>query len=178
MLIGLSAPAKSGKDQVGSILAGRGFVRKSFAAQVKAIAKKLFSLDDEQLHTYEGKETIDPRWQTTPRAILQQIGGLMRGIHPKVWTRFVFSEFSPGSNVVITDVRYPSELAEIREHGGYVVRINRPGAGSRTGAADDSETALNAFDGWDYVINNDGTLDDLEDKVLGMLHYLRAKAGQ
>ena len=89
---------------------------------------------------------------------------------------------------IITDVRFPNEAQAIKDRGGIVIRVNRnkqcgscenifignaecPACGSGNwvyGNIDSnhtSETALDDYDGFDYVIENDGTVQDLIDKV-------------
>ena len=67
--------------------------------------------------------------------------------------------------VVIDDVRFLNEVEMIRRLGGRVIRIDRPGPNENTHA---SENELNDFDGWDGVIVNDGTLEDLAERVREM----------
>jgi hypothetical protein len=68
------------------------------------------------------------------------------------------------SNWIITDVRFPNEAQAIKDRGGIIIRIERPGGESHCGGAHASETALDDYD-FDIVINNDGTIDELIDKV-------------
>lgn len=101
---------------------------------------------------------------------------------------------SPGytNNWIITDVRFPNEAKAIKDRGGIMIRINRPqfmidgrvllkeektsalkARASRPNNAiglmfkDEhaSETGLDDYDKFDYVIENDGTVQDLIDKV-------------
>tara|TARA_R110002072_G_scaffold39942_7_gene113927 strand:- start:6370 stop:7080 length:711 start_codon:yes stop_codon:yes gene_type:complete len=72
-------------------------------------------------------------------------------------------------NWIVTDVRFPNEAKAIKEKGGILIRINRPqyldnGLVIRKDEHP-SETALDDYDEFDYVIENDGTVQDLIDKV-------------
>lgn len=63
---------------------------------------------------------------------------------------------------IITDVRFPSEADAIREHGGVLIRVNR-----NTGYIDNhpSETSLDNYPDFDYIINNedlDKTIKEVE----------------
>ena len=70
-------------------------------------------------------------------------------------------------NWIITDVRFPNEFDAIKAKGGLMVRVNRPGYDTSM-VAHPSETALDGHD-FDVVIENNGDLDDLKQKVLKML---------
>lgn len=59
--------------------------------------------------------------------------------------------------VVCDDVRFPNEADAIRARGGIVVRIDRPGAGSSSGADHASEQL--DFEP-DYTIHNNGSRAD------------------
>lgn len=73
---------------------------------------------------------------------------------------------------VITDVRYPNEAEAIKNLGGVLIRIDR-----NTGFTDNhiSETALDNYDGWDYVIDNNGTLENLFNQVKEIYGKIREK---
>ena len=67
-------------------------------------------------------------------------------------------------DVVVPDVRFRNEVEAIRKVGGYVWRVERPGAGLKgaTGAHI-SETGQESIpeELFSWVIDNSGTLDDL-----------------
>ena len=64
---------------------------------------------------------------------------------------------------VITDVRFPDEAQAIKDWGGVLWRVDRPGLVGGDGHA--SETAMDDYRGWDEVIVNDGTIAELRAKV-------------
>lgn len=79
-------------------------------------------------------------------------------------------------NWIITDVRFPNELEAIKNKGGIVIRVNREISKeedvnqSLLGAMSNykehpSETALDNYQNFDYIIENDGTMKDLVEKV-------------
>ncbi len=105
--------------------------------------------------------------QMTVREFLQKLGteGLRNNLHNQVWVNALFSDYKEGDNLIITDVRFPNEAKAIKDLGGVVVRIERMKtadmiAGPGGTQLHPSETSL---DGWnfDYVINNNGTLQEL-----------------
>lgn len=81
----------------------------------------------------------------------------------KAWGRKV-SEFDVDKmHVLVDDVRFINELNVIKEHGGLIAKIERPGFDGANNHA--SETSLDDYDGWDGKILNDGTLEEFEKKV-------------
>lgn len=105
----------------------------------------------------------------TPRLVLQLLGteGGRDVIHPNIWVNATLGDLKETDHVIVTDVRFPNEVEGIKRKGGKVVKIIRPSVVSTS--THPSETSLNNYTDWDYVIVNDGTLDDLEKKVLEML---------
>lgn len=84
-------------------------------------------------------------------------------------------------NWIITDMRFPNEMDAVKAKGGITIRVNRKGfpiTHSKTGETHllsrdaftehPSETALDDHK-FDYVIDNDGTISDLIDKVKEIL---------
>lgn len=79
------------------------------------------------------------------------------------------------SNWIITDMRFPNELEAVKAKGGITIRVNRPTKdllGNNVNAQlpltimtqHSSETALDDAK-FDYVIDNNGTIEDLIQKV-------------
>ncbi len=82
--------------------------------------------------------------------------------------------------VIITDVRFWNEFRAIREAGGFNVRTIRPGAGLQGAYAEHvSETQQAEIPDGEFhgVIQNDGTLADLEGKVEQFLAWCRSRKG-
>lgn len=72
--------------------------------------------------------------------------------------------------IVITDVRFADEAAMVRELGGKLIQITRPGTGGGAGTHE-SETAGTEF-APDAVVHNSGTLQDLQSTAIAQLHDL------
>ena len=66
-------------------------------------------------------------------------------------------------NWIITDVRFPNEAKAVKDRGGILIRINRPGF-ENTGDHL-SEIALDDYKNFDTIIINDGTIEDLSKKI-------------
>lgn len=72
------------------------------------------------------------------------------------------------SNIVVTDVRFPNEADKIRELGGFIITVERPGLESTDTHISEQLPCVG-----DYTIVNDGTLDDLATKVEELFNELR-----
>lgn len=150
MLLGLLGYGTSGKDAVGSILVrDHGFTRLAFADPLKDIARDLYG--------WNGAK------DDAGRRLLQSVGMEYRErMGADYWLRRVFEQYDPSVPTVITDVRLPNEIDAIRERGGLLLRIDRPGVGPANEHI--TESAWRAY-APDAVIVNDGTLEDLERAV-------------
>jgi len=68
-------------------------------------------------------------------------------------------------NWIISDVRFPNEAKSIKDREGVLIRIIRPLTEDKIISNHESENALDHYNDWDYVINNDGSIEDLYHKV-------------
>lgn len=77
------------------------------------------------------------------------------------------------SGVAISDVRFKNEALAIKSAGGIVVKMQRPGVEPLGDHISEHD-----LDGWafDYVIENDEDLDDLEDRAIWLYHNMVAVA--
>lgn len=176
-----------------------GFVKVSLADELKRICKRVFAFSEEQLWgPSEKRNEPDARYAgLTPRRALQTLGTEWgRACYENVWVEYTLrmaaellkdreleydartgSGYLPFSNnnykgVVIPDVRFKNEIDGLRKGGAKLVRVKRPGAGL-TGAAGEhsSETEQDEVPDstFDFVLENDGSLEDLQKKILGIL---------
>ena len=67
--------------------------------------------------------------------------------------------------VMISDVRYKNELAKIREAGGTLIRVIRKGVDIASNHTSESEMAGISDNSFHMVVQNDGTLENLREKV-------------
>lgn len=195
LLIGLSGKAGSGKSTVGDYLAGaHGYAQFAFAGALKDIVQAAFHFTDKQM--VSGKESIDPRFGKSPRWCLQHFGTAFRAIWPAIWIHNLrqeilsFLSMNGQHPIVVTDVRFRDEAEAIKGMGGVLVRIKRGKTGGvqagtpvpldacatapcATGIPGHiSELDLDAYEDWDEVIRNDGTLSELASRVEDMLTAL------
>lgn len=184
MIIGIAGKAQAGKDTTARMI---DFLRKypkaswqtywesdipfdyednivHFADLLKYVAEYMLSIPVYTMQSMKGKSmTFDWLDGMTGREFLQKLGTAVRNeVHPDFWTRALFIREKSNQNLIIPDVRFPNEAQIIKDHGGILIRIERPGAGAGNHI---SEIALDDYRGWDIVIDNVGTLEDLYKQV-------------
>lgn len=175
-LVGIIGRAGSGKDTVATMMPA---IRIAFADPMKEALVTIF--DWERILLWgpsELRNTVDDRFVTpdgqplTVRHAAQTIGTEWgrRLIDEQLWVKLGIiraqQEMDRLNRVVITDVRFLNEAKAIQDAGGEVWRVVRPGAGL-TGAAalHPSEIEQDQIRA-DFEIQNNGTLEELKDKVL------------
>ena len=137
----------------------------NFSDAVKQICMRAFGLTTEEVYDplVKGvKLTAYP--YETPRSIMQRVGtDLFRKEWPNVWVEAWEREAIRHPHVVVTDLRFLNEFNMIKRRWGVVIRVKRPGMNDSD--EHQSETETESFDA-DSTIMNDGSLEDLEKKVL------------
>jgi hypothetical protein len=175
MIIGLYSPApQSGKTAVANMLAQEGFAAVSFASPLKRMACEfLVSLgyreDEATRLVWTDKPFVVPEVGCSVRHILQTLGtewGRER-LGPDLWVRCWEAQASRQDRVIADDVRFPNEAQAVKAKGGRMWKIVRPSA--THDGQHISEGSLDDWDGFDAVIQNDGSLSDLRAKVLALL---------
>ena len=170
-LIGLYSPAPGcGKTTVADLFIEH--QRVSFAAPLKrAVCNMLHDLGVAGVHyAYTDKEAIIPEINVSARHMMQTLGTEWGRacIHPDFWVMIARAKtqriMADGRSVVIDDVRFPNEAAMIRDLGGELWRIDRPGVSYNGDHS--SEGGLEDITP-DRVIVNDGTIDQLLEKIYG-----------
>ena len=121
--------------------------------------------------------------QLTPRLLLQLLGTQCGReiIHPELWVNALFADYTPkmiqvGSHVdklsweeeypnwLVTDCRFPNEIEAIYARGGITIRVDRGDLKSTDNH--ESETALDNYSNFDYIINNPtGSIEYLIDEI-------------
>ena len=71
-------------------------------------------------------------------------------------------------NWLITDCRFPNELEAVKTHKGITIKVIRD-SGNTIGTTHASETALDDYTKWDYVVDNNGSFEDLKTQVFSIL---------
>jgi hypothetical protein len=180
MIIGLVGFIGAGKGSVRDILVREhGYHGFAFADALKDAVATIFTwprglLEGDSNASRAFRERVDPWWshklgyEVTPRLILQKMGteACRHGIADNIWIAALEKRIHGYEDVVISDCRFPNELDFVRSAGGVIVRVKR---GEEPSLEEQmkmhiSETAWNSVVP-DYVIDNDGTLQELKDKI-------------
>jgi hypothetical protein len=201
MIIGICGFIGSGKDTVADYLTNfHEFRRESFANSLKDAVAQVFGWDRTMLEgrtkqAREWREQVDPWWsdrlkmpELTPRWVLQHWGTEVcrHGFHDDIWIASLENKLrNSEDDVVISDCRFPNEIAAIKRAGGQVVRVvrgpepewydaalafNRGENGNMRWATSKSQlnklkihASETAWVGtkFDAVLDNNGSLDDL-----------------
>lgn len=191
MIIGLGFRARVGKDAVAEYLVKKyGFKQTFYAESLKNACREIFHLTDEQLYG-NLKEEVDAFWGVTPRFMFQFVGTeCMRNVYGQdVWVRSLKRRIEKDSvsNWVISDVRFFTEAEAIKNWGGVLIHVDRKGVPKPAKirlppkwyrpwpkyVEHISETQLRDYKGWDVVIDNNGTLDDLYRRVDQLMEEFR-----
>jgi hypothetical protein len=141
MIIGICGLIGSGKDTVADYLVNvHGFRRESFAGTLKDAAAAVFGWDRTLLEgrtkaSREWREQVDTWWaqrlnmpSLTPRWVLQYWGTevMRRGFHDDIWIACIENKLrNSGDNIVLSDCRFPNEIASLRSASGVIVRTCR-----------------------------------------------------
>jgi len=180
----------------------RPWVVKKFSGKLKQMASLLTGIPLVKFEDQEFKEQLMPldwveQWVegTTKyyklmkvRDFLQRLGteAVRDGLHKNAWVNALMSDYvinkeywndiANGRDIgdgypswIITDCRFPNEFKAIKDKGGIVIRINRDGI--KPINAHPSEIALDDFN-FDYVIENNGSLEDLKESVNFILNKI------
>jgi hypothetical protein len=174
MLLGISGYAQAGKDTIADRLCEvHGFRRVAFADLLRRCAEALdpiVGVDPDgspvtyretlEYNGYEASKQLFPEF----RGILQRLGTDVgrKLLSDNIWVDATLASLEDGVDYVVTDARFTNEAEAILKEGGMMVRVSRQG----TGPINDhpSETALDHWK-FDHIIENDGTIEELNDKV-------------
>lgn len=160
MIIGISGKKRSGKDTIYELIkkrSGYSVARAAFGDQIKEEVARVTGMAVP--HIEENKERFRPMLQWWGADFRRHYNG------DRYWLErmlFRMRSIRDPEVLVITDVRYPNEAEVVKEAGGILLRVER-----KTGLKDphSSENLLDDFKEFDYRLDNNGTLEDLEEEV-------------
>jgi hypothetical protein len=194
MLIGLVGLIGSGKDTVANrMVTHHDFVRDSFAKSLKDAVSNIFGWDRKMLEgdTKESRawrEKPDHFWsekfnkETTPREILQYFGTeVCRGhMLDTIWVDSCMARYK-GNATVISDTRFINEIRTIKKNGGKIILVKRGKLPTK------EEMKSNGIhrsewdwidESFDHVIDNSGTLEELNDNVDNLINSINRRQGR
>lgn len=174
-LIAFAGKAGAGKDTAAHLMQDRvwddfpcdAVVITGFAKRMKKALKVIFDIDFEQLSRVEKEAKLD--WLgKSPREIMQSFGTEWgRSVHEDLWVQLLERQMydSPskhGEVWLLTDCRFPNEVAWVKRKGGRVLWIERDGIAPVRSHV--SEYAIGPQD-CDETVLNLGTREDLAIEV-------------
>jgi adenylate kinase family enzyme len=191
VIIGICGLIGSGKNTVAEhLMEEHTFTPVSFAETLKDAAASIFDWNRDMLEgaTAEARaarEVKDEWWSerlgfdVTPRYMLQFMGTevMREKLHQDIWALSLERKLSKElantwMDFVISDVRFPNEVAMIRRLGGKIWHVRRGDLptwfGTDPADVHESEKAWNN-ERFDHVLYNDHTIEDLKravDKLL------------
>ena len=194
-IIGLTGAAGAGKDSTADIIQELvpGTARFAFATALRAEIAEAWGIDQRLLEDQARKAVPHDQlalrfcsdagfpqyaWElsslpaVTPRGIMQRWGDYRRFsdpdyfVLPALRARLLAVE-EQRPMLLVTDVRYPNEAAWLRNVGGELWRVVRPGV---IGRGHESEVALDDAPA-DHVITNDRGFEHLRRIVVDLLTH-------
>lgn len=156
MIVGISGKAQSGKDTIGNILVTKyGFTRVASADALKRIARNIFGWDAVK--------------DDKGRKFLQDLAMAVRGYNQDYWINLTLQDITRNTvlngknmNFVVTDVRFLNEVEYLKKNGASIIRVNRPGIQLLDHV---SETELDNYTSFSFVVENNGTINELENDI-------------
>ena len=156
ILVGLVGYSGSGKDSLAAELCRfGGYTRYAFADSLKSLllaTDKTFGNSLERLEDWKRKGLHDTREK------LQNLGQRLRDYDSEFWIRSMPAVLA--DRAIVTDIRYPNELDWVKERGGTVVAIRRPGFGPVNDHQSESNTTR-LLELADITLTNHDTVAEL-----------------
>lgn len=182
-IIGLNGVARAGKDTVAGILHDLyGYEVASFSDMLNQALIALNPWTGPWLQDFGREEKYEryadmiekigyesaknnPEIRRLLQAMGTEVGRNLLG--EDLWVDALFKSIRDKPLVAITNVRFPNEYYATKQRQGVVWRIIRPGFTPALGHV--SDTALDHVKDWDEIIDNNGGLEDLANKVIESL---------
>ena len=158
----MSGKSRSGKNTAAEVILGKyDGITLAFADDIKTIAYDYFGWHGEK--------------DEFGRKLLQDIGTSGRNYNEDIWVNRVIrllkwwaSGTADHQLAVVTDIRYPNEIQRIKHEFPNVVTI-RITRDSVEKLKHPSETALDQWTDWDYLVENNGSLEEFQKKILEIM---------
>lgn len=172
LMIGLMGYGGAGKSTVRKILCEKhGYKARHIKAPIAEMTAVLLkAVGIREISTYvdgDKKRTPIPELGGKSATEIQQFIGTELGrdfCYPDlwldIWLRWADGVISDGGRVVQESVRFANEAAAVRERGGLIIEVRRPGYKPVNGHVSE---ILPVYP--DVVLDNDGSVEDLENMV-------------
>lgn len=152
--LAISGKRRTGKSTLAHILyTNYNIVPLSLAGPLKDMCMEQFGLTWEQVDG-ELKEIIDKRYNKTPRQIMIETGQFYRSINKDFWINKLINKAVALERdiIAVPDVRFKNEIDKLKKHGAMLVRLERDEAFTGTNIQDASETELDNYKDWDFLL--------------------------
>jgi hypothetical protein len=166
-VIGLVGYPRSGKDAAaGQLVAHHGYHRIAFGDGVKSL---LMATDPYYQDDLAYLERCKAEGLNNTRERLQNLGQTLRDFDPDFWVKTAMKKIKSlpdDSKVIITDIRYQNEFHLVKDLGGEIVGVTRPGYGAVNDHVSEQNTAT-LLEHADRTVINDDTIQFLTRCILG-----------
>jgi len=107
---------------------------------------------------------------------LIKLGNYGRNIDPNYW---LYKLLEMKSDIIVPDIRVEHEVEIFKKEGAFLLRVEstkeaRALRGKITNENDLTETALDNYKGWNYIIDNSGNMEDLEKSIKPLIECIKA----
>ncbi len=166
MIVGLGHYSRTGKDTFANYLIeeceklGIKAIKRSFAWKLKQITHDLYAWaglrEPEFYETDEGAalRNVKTAIGLTPIETWVKFGtdAVRQNVYQNTWLDYLLKTKVDADVLIIPDVRFPNEAEAVKEGGGWLLKVVRPGFEPRQTVAD---LALCDYLGWDDVIGDE-----------------------
>jgi hypothetical protein len=182
MLVIFVGKIGSGKSAAANILKKYSFEEETFAEPIKQFLLNIGFRYEDVYGSQEEKLKVNKFWNVSGREFMQKFAtDIMRNklqtVLPlldlggsTIWVRAMEKKIqdNPDKNIVIGDGRFLDEIMLVKKYGGIVIKIIRPSNNDKNNYIHESESYFDSIVP-DYEIINDGTFEDLENKIKSIL---------
>lgn len=172
----ISGKARHGKDTTAAMIKtfyeqkGQKVINLQYSTYIKEYAKKISNWD--------GSE------ETKPRELLQKLGTevIRQNIDPLFFVDAIIKDIKVYSYffdvIVVSDIRTPEEIDYPKNNFKNAFSINVRRINFENGLSEEqkqhyTEIALDNYDKFDYIIMNDGSVEELNEKVNKILEEIK-----
>ena len=174
MKIAFGYKARSGKDTSAEYLQGQ------YGGQIFKFAQPIYDIM-KATHEIAGVDTFKDT------KLLTWVGtDWARAINENIWVDHCLNRINQAerqgcylsnesfiNNFFVTDVRFPNEAEALKKNGFFLVKVDRKTRPQEERASHMSENALNDYKGWDFVIDNNGTIEDLYKQLQTVVQVIK-----
>ncbi len=169
IIICFSGKQYSGKDTAAKLILDNfpDFIRIGIADAIKIEYGKRNNLSFDEIEANKGKY----------RTGLIELGNEGRSIHPDFWLNKIIEQ---DKNVIVPDVRLIHEAEVFKAAGAVLIRVEasfetRSKRGIITNTNDSTEVELDNYQGFDYILDNNGDYEELKKKIVPLAEFLKEK---